>query len=167
MLVFLLGAVLFIISFVIHVAAWNVRCPRREATALFCVFLLVGLVGFVGSYFIIGGNVLRPFQFALAIVLYSSFCLFYFLLFSAVESDSPTLTLISIIRKSGSRGISREQLMKQSSTRSFVHNRLQQMIRDGFLRQVNDRLYPGPRGRVLARLVLSYRYFLGEREAGG
>jgi len=167
--VFLVGAGLFIIAFVIHVVVWKVRRPHHQAASLVLLFLFVGLAGFGGIWLLkaSGGSALSILRAALAILLYLSCCMFYFLLFSAVDSDSPTLTLIGIIRKRGLLGISREQLSQEMAKYSFVRPRLTQMINDGFLVQVGDRLHAGRRGRILATLVLSYRRLLGDREAGG
>jgi len=167
--VFLVGAGLFALAFAVHAVVWNVRRPRKQALALLVIFLLVGLAGSAAAWLVhgSGGGALPPLRFALAILLYLSSCTFYLLLFSAIDSDSPTLTMIGIIRKSGSRGISRDELAQEMAKHSFVRPRLKQMIHDGFLVQVGDRLHPGRRGRMLAGLVLSYRRLLGEREAGG
>src|SRR5262245_16689874 len=137
MSVFLAGTGLFAIAFLIHVFVWNVRRPQHQATALLLIFLFVGLAGLASVWLLIRtGGALPVLRTALAILLYLSSCLFYFLLFSAVGSDSPTLTLIGIIRKSGSRGVSRERLWQEMAKHSFVRPRLTQMIHDGFLVQV-------------------------------
>jgi hypothetical protein len=167
MSVFLAGAGLFAIAFLIHVFVWNVHRPQHQAVALLLIFLFVGLAGLASVWLLIGTGALPLLRTALAILLYLSSCMFYFLLFSAIASDSPTLTLIGVIRKRGSHGISLERLSEEMTKYSFVYPRLMQMIHDGFLVQVGDRLHPGQRGRILASLVLSYRRLLGKREAGG
>lgn len=169
MVVFLTGAVLFVIAFVIHVIAWNICVPRHQATVLLLIFLTIGIVGALGVS-IFGGSEdlsLSPLRFALAVLLYLSACTTYLLLFSAIEAETVTFTLIRLIRRNGSRGISYEQLVQEMANHSFVRPRLQQMIDNGILVQVHDRLFVGPRGRLLAGLVLYYRKLLGKRQAGG
>lgn len=169
MAVFVAGVGLFAIAFMFHVAAWNFRVPRRQAVTLLLIFLTAGAVGALGLWIFNGswGFTLTPLRLVLAVLLYFSNCAFYFLLFSAIEVDSPTMTLIGLIRRGGSQGISHEQLAQKIASRSFVRPRLEQMIHDGMLVQIQDRLYPGARGRMLAALVLYYRKMLGQRHAGG
>src|SRR5260370_16204660 len=131
--VFLVGTGLFVIAFLIHVAVWNFRVPRRQATTLLLVFVTVGTAGALGhwTYNGSGGLTLAPLRVALSLLFYFSACAIYFLLFSAIEVDSPTMTLIGIIRRNGARGTSREQLMQEMAGRPLVRPRLDQMIYNG------------------------------------
>jgi hypothetical protein len=169
MIVLLSGSLLLILAYALHVIVWNIRVPQRQAVGLLLCFLAVGAAGGVGLFALVAGGTLAlsPLRLALTGLFYGSASAIYFLLFSAIEADSPTLTLIGIIRRAGARGVTREQLGEGLAAQSFVQPRLDQMVADRMLLEVGGRLVVGPRGRLLGSVILSYRRLLGVRQAGG
>jgi hypothetical protein len=168
MSVLIAGAGLFAFAFVIHVVIWRFRVPRHQALAVVLLFLAVGLIGlsaFAG--FGLDALHLTPLRLVLAIILFGSFGVSYLILFSALEADSPTMTIIGLITANGDRGICREELSEAMANHSFVQLRLNQMLHDGMAYRSGDRLLPGAQGLFLTKLILWYRRLLGREHIGG
>jgi hypothetical protein len=164
MAVLVVGLGLFAVAFALHAVIWNIRVPRQQIGGLLLIYLFVGACGCIGFWAApIGFDwlVLPPLRLLLALLLYGATCGMYLILFSAIEADSPTLTMLGIIRQAGADGIQRHELLRLMAEHSFVHSRLEQMINDGMLISQNGGLSVGPAGHLLAQLVRSYRTFLG------
>lgn len=98
---------------------------------------------------------------ALSAILYSALAGTYFILFSAIETDSPTLSLLQVVYQHRAHGIGREELLAAIAKRSYIQARIDQMLSDGMATRVGERLMPAKSGRNLLALVMSYRRLLG------
>ena len=169
MTVLLGGGALWILAYVVHLIVWHIRIPRRQAASLLLCFLTVGAAGAAAIFSLVSAGLLvsSPLRLILTMLFYSSASAIYFLLFSAIEADSPTLTMMAIIGRCGRGGISHDRLIEALNEHAFIRPRLDQMLRDQMLIEIDGRLHAGPRGRLLASVILSYRRLLGEPQAGG
>ena len=165
MLVLLIGTGMFALAFAVHVLLWRVRTPRRQLWTLIMLFLLVSLIGSALLLWFGAADALIPAELVLALVLFGSYCAIYLILFSALEADSPTLTIIGLIERSGKSGISREDLSRAMATRAYIPTRVQQMINDGMAICVDDRIYAGVNGQRLVSLILFLRRLLNRPES--
>jgi hypothetical protein len=170
MIVFIVGIALFLTAFEIHVALWRIHVPKRQGRMLAVIFLVV-LVAGVGLLLSpaaasIGSDFSLP-RLVLTLLFYGSLCTVYFIVFTAVEADSPTLTMIELIFRCREQGIGREDLLRQIELHSFSRLRLDQLLRDGMVIVDGERLRPTHKGRVVIDLILAYRRLLGRTQTGG
>ena len=170
MIVFTAGVALFLIALAIHVALWRIHVPKRQGRVLGIIFLMF-LVVWVGLFLLLAVLSIVPEfslpQLVLTILFYSSLCIVYFILFTAIEADSPTLTMIELIFKYRDHGIKREDLLRKIELHSFAQLRLDQLLRDDMVIVDGARLRPTDKGRVLISLILGYRRLLGRTQMGG
>jgi hypothetical protein len=168
MAVFLAGSGLFVLAFVIHLVWWRIRLPRRQSAALLALFAVTAAAGFAAIYALdlLPGEFSLP-RLLLAVMLFGGYAVVYVILFSALEADSPTLTLIGIIAAAGDHGIHRSKLMQAMEQHSYVRLRIDQMIADGMAVEVGSRVHLAAQGLWLSSLVILYRRLLARNQLGG
>lgn len=159
---------LFVVALALHLVWWRLKVPRQQLAALLGLFLLTAACGFTticaGDFFT--GELPLP-RLLLAILLFGSFGVVYLILFTAVEADSPTLTLLELIAETGSRGIHSNELVRAMERHSYVQLRIDQMIADGMVVETPPGLRLAAQGQWLSSLVLFYRRLLGRTHVGG
>jgi hypothetical protein len=166
--VLITGVSLFLLAFILHVLVWRIAVPHRQGTSLVLLLLTVGIFGFLTIYVfrppILG---LSPLRLLLALFLFSSLGTTYIILFSAIEADSPTLTIIELIERNARDGIGQDEIVRVISAHSFLRRRLDQMLFDGMVVKIGDRLFPSAQGRFLTSLILAYRKLLRRSSIAG
>ena len=102
---FLAGLVLLLLAFFVHIVAWRLGPPRRSIRALLCIFAATPLV-VVPIYFAVEPSpAFIDASGAVRILLfYVSCALVYVVLYSAIESKSPSLAIVSYVASCGSAG---------------------------------------------------------------
>ena len=105
MRLFLTGLLLLLLAFFVHVVVWRLRLPRRSIRALLGIFAATPLV-VVPIYFAIEPSpAFTDASDAVRILLfYVSCALVYIVLYSAIESKSPSLAIVSYAASCGSAG---------------------------------------------------------------
>jgi hypothetical protein len=98
---------------------------------------------------------------------YVSLAFYYVITYSAIEGDSPTLSLIRHLNASGGRGISSAELHEFLEARPFIKARITALMHDGLLREENGRYFVAGRGSLFFRLILAFRRLYGSIERGG
>ncbi len=165
----LFGTGLAVFAFFIHVLLWRVRVPRREWRALVLVFTVIAVLALTAV--LISPRLARfgmstP-RLILAGLLFGGLGIVYLILFSALESDSPTLTMLQLVRQHRRSGITESELAHRSAKRAYARVRLQQMLRDGLAEQAGSRIRATRRGKRVTLIVLVYCRMLGlGRRAG-
>ena len=165
-IVLLLGAL-----FAAHLVWWRVALPRRQRVVLLVLFLgggivlaplvawLVGSLGFAPLSWVEWLNV------ALAVV---AFALAYVVTYSALEADSPTLSLVRHIAAAGRRGLAEAELGEFMASRPFVGARLTALVDEGMVYEKEDRILLAEHHYTLFRMVLFHREkVLGLSSHGG
>jgi hypothetical protein len=111
MRLFLAGLVLLLLAFFVHIIAWRVCPPRRSIRALLCIFAATPLVA-VPIYFAIEPSpAFTDASDAVRILLFYVSCsLVYLVLYSAIESKSPSLAIVSYVASCGSAGCAEADL---------------------------------------------------------
>jgi hypothetical protein len=168
MAVFLSASLLLAVAFAVHLIWWRLKVPRRQPLALLVLFLTVALCGFATIYAadLFAGELPLP-RLLLAVLLFGSIGVVYLILFSAMEEDSPSLTLIRLISEAGPRGIHRAQLLKAVEGHSYIKVRIDMMISDGMAVETATGLRLASQGLWLSSLVLFYRKMLARTKVGG
>jgi hypothetical protein len=103
MRLFLTGLSLLLLAFFVHIVAWRVRLPRRSIRALLCIFAATPLV-VVPIYFAIAPAFTDASDAVRILLFYVSCALVYVVLYSAIESKSPSLAIVSYVASCGSAG---------------------------------------------------------------
>ena len=165
-IVLLVGAL-----FAVHLVWWRVALPRRQRAVLLVLFLgggivlaplvawLVGSLGFATLSWVEWLNV------ALAVV---AFALAYVVTYSALEADSPTLSLVRHIAAAGRRGLAEAELGEFMASRPFVGARLTALVDEGMVYEKEDRILLAEHPYTLFRMVLFHREkVLGLSSHGG
>ena len=168
MAVFVSGLALLAIALVIHVIWWRLKVPRRQPLTLAMLFLSVAVLGFAAIYAadLFSGGLPLP-RLLLAFLLYGSGAVVYLIFFSAMEEDSPSLTLIRLISEAGPRGIHRDDLLRVVERHSYIKVRIDMMVSDGMAVETPTGLRLASQGLWLSRIVLFYRKLLARKIVGG
>lgn len=165
-LAFLVGAL-----FCLHLVWWRIRLPRRQRPALLALFVIGGAILAPGVGWLAGVVGMPPLSWiqwlnvALGVV---AFALAYVVTYSALEADSPTLSLLRFINERGPAGASFDELQAFIERRPFVTARLGALIEENMLIEDAGRYRLAAHPYTLFRLVLFHRgVVLGLKEHGG
>lgn len=157
--------------FGVHLVWWRIALPRRQRAALLGLFLLGGVVLAPFASLFLGWAGLAPLSFVqwlnvgLAIV---AFALAYVVTYSALEADSPTLSLVRYIARSGSDGVTEDELREFMASRPFVGARLSALVEEGMVHEREGRIHLAEHPYTLFKLVLLHRErVLGLTHTGG
>ena len=165
-IVLLLGAL-----FVVHLIWWRIALPRRQRAVLLGLFLIGGLalapaVALLLEWLGIGAlSFVQWLNVGLAVV---AFALAYVVTYSALEADSPTLSLVRHIAAAGRRGLAEAELGEFMASRPFVGARLTALVDEGMVYEKEDRILLAEHPYTLFRMVLFHREkVLGLSSHGG
>jgi len=108
----ILAGAAWLFAFVLHLTLWRWRLPKAQLKALLVIFALVWavaalsiLAGVAGAGSFAAGSLVGFLYFCLT---YWSAALCYVITYSAMEGDSPTLSLTRHLHRKGSDGVSHE-----------------------------------------------------------
>jgi hypothetical protein len=159
-------------AWIIHLAIWRWRLPQAQLKALLILFALVWalaalsvLTGFVGAWSY-EDRWLVGFLYFCLIYWSAAFC--YVITYSAMEGDSPTLSLTRHLHLRGEEGVSHEEIEEFFQQRPFVGARVKALVTDNvFIKEEGGyRLSPG--SYVFFRVILGYRRVVfGPIKSGG
>lgn len=152
-------------ALVIHFAIWRIRVPKR-ATKTLLFLAMSGLVIMLG----IDWWWLREFDPAkvlYAVVLYGAIAVCYILTYTAIEADSPTLSLIYYIDASGCAGRTLPEIEDFFSNRPFVQSRLAQLVQGGFVVRRGPYVELTTRSGLVVRATEYYRGLMMRTTKGG
>jgi hypothetical protein len=169
--VFLTIALLLGTLFAVHLIWWRMALPRKQRAALLALFLIGGLVlapvvGFLlGLFGFAPLSLIQWLNVALAVV---AFALAYVVTYSALEADSPTLSLVRHIAAAGRGGLAEVELGEFMASRPFVGARLTALVDEGMVYEKEDRILLADHPYTLFRMVLFHREkVLGLTSHGG
>jgi hypothetical protein len=163
MSVFLPAFFLVAASLAIHVVVWKIRLPRRQIISVLIIFAIVLCFWLV--YALIQGVALPT---LLHVALFQvSAGLSYAITYSAIEADSPTLSLMNFLAEGGPAGVPAAEVFGFLSQRPFAKARLAALLASGLIRLQNDRYILAGNGSLAFRVVLGYRRLYGPVSKGG
>jgi hypothetical protein len=156
-----------LVAWLLHLALWRVCLPNAQLKTLLIIFLLVWAAVVVAlclseiAFF----GVLGFLYFSL-IYWSAAFC--YVITYSAMEGDSPTLSLTRHLHRKGAAGISHEEVEEFFRQRPFVGARVKALVTDNIFMEESTG-YRLASGRYLFfRLILGYRRVVfGPIKSGG
>jgi hypothetical protein len=162
------GGVLFLGAFLMHLLIWRLHKPKSPIKALLAVFLGVVSVGLAVLYF--GDSVVCSIGLAglpnLAaylhvLLFFISMAFAYIVCYTALEWDSPTLTIVKMITRAGKSGIEETEFVKRAEELPFLVSRMQDLVRSGIiLVEKNGRYVLSPGLHLFYRSILFYNRLL-------
>ena len=169
---FFLAAGALFIAWIVHLAIWRWRLPKAQLKALLVIFAVVwaiaallvvtGIVGF-GSF---AAGWFVSFLYFCLIYWSAAFC--YVITYSAMEGDSPTLSLTRHLHRRGEEGISHEEIEDFFRQRPFVGARVKALVTDNIFVEEEDGYRLSPGSYVFFRVILGYRRVVfGPIKSGG
>jgi hypothetical protein len=147
-------------TFAVHLVWWRVSLPRRQRAVLLLLFLGGGVLLSPLVAMVLKAAGLPPLSWvqwlnaALAVL---SVALAYVVTYSALEADSPTLSLIRRVARSGPAGVTMGQLEDFMNERPFVAARLSALLEEGMLVERDEHYFLAEHSYTLFRLVLFHR----------
>ncbi|NBV75840.1 MAG: hypothetical protein EBR59_07760 [Methylococcaceae bacterium] len=163
----------FALTWTAHLFLWRIHLPKSQIKALLVIFLVAWCCAVFFTWFFDQGFILLGDGQRVVGLLYFSFiywlvALCYTITYSAMEGDSPTLSLTRYLHKKGTEGISHEEIEKFFRQRPFVGSRVKALVADNILIEESGG-YKLASGKFLFfRLILGYRRVVfGTVKAGG
>jgi hypothetical protein len=161
--IFLTSVGLFLFAFVVHLIIWRLKLPKRQIRALLLIFGAIFCVWLVAS---------MPRSWRLAeilhvILFYGSMSLCYIITYTAIEADSPTLSLIRFLADARMEGRSKDAVAQFMALRPFVRARLAALARSGLIREESSRYVATGAQPLFFRIVLEFRKLYGPISKGG
>jgi len=160
-------------AFLVHLAVWRLRVPRRQARAVVLVFLAMYLAT-VGAALVCtlaagprGWLPSTPFEYLHVTLFYAVMTAGYVITYSAVEVDSPTLVMAVMLMDAGAAGLSKRELLETLTDEVLVVRRIEDLVTDRMASLEDGRYRLTRKGALLARLFDRTRGVLGVSELGG
>jgi len=163
MTVFLTTSLLFGAAFLVHLILLRIRKPKRVYKALLLIFA-IGLGAWL-VWAVIHSTAL--WQILQTAIFYTAVSLAYFVPYSGVEGDSPTLSLVLFLAEKQAEGRSGEEVRSFFAQRPFAQSRLTALMDAGLIREQNGKYAVAGRGSLAFRVILAYRRIYGDLPRGG
>jgi len=162
MTIFLTAIGLFSLGLVLHLVLWRIRLPKYHTRTLLILFASLFLVWMAGwPFWKIQWNE------GLHICLfYWGLCLCYIITYSAIEGDSPTLSLLKHLSDQP-KGMSQAQVEGFFLERPFVNARLEALRHDGLVSEDHGKYFVAGKPSLFFGLILAFRRLYGQIESGG
>ena len=163
----------FSAAWLAHLMLWRVRLPQAQLKTLLVLFFLTccAAVGFAWSsdwsHFLLGEGS-APIGFLYFSLLYWSAAFCYVITYSAMEGDSPTLSLTRHLHRKGAAGISHEEVEDFFRQRPFVGARVKALVTDNIFIEEEGGYRLSPGSYLFFRVILGYRRVVfGPIKSGG
>jgi hypothetical protein len=164
---------LLLLAFAAQAVIWRHRRPRAQYTALLGLYL--GALPLATAAFAAvrlacpaaaGALPLDPLDWATFAVLYVALVLAFGTTYSAVQADSPTMSILLTVEAAGARGLGPDELLDRFPDRVLVAPRLDDLLAGGLARLHDGAYVIAPRGVLLARTFVLFRRLLGMERGG-
>jgi len=153
---------LFACAFLIQMGWWRVRPPVLQRRVLLAIFL--GVLGFFIVLAALGAATLR--ECAHVLVFYVPLMLAYIAFYTAIEADSPSMTIATKVAQAGANGLCAEDLGRLFTTNSPLALRIEAMITEGMITRQGEMLHLTPKGRRMAVLFTRMASLMGLEQGG-
>jgi hypothetical protein len=167
------GLFAFALLIAAHIVVWRIRRPAGQYVAL--AILAVGVLAVTLAAPRIAAGALgaaldwlprSPLEHVTAIGLYASLVLSYVTTYSAVQADSPTMTILLDIERSGAAGCTRDELRARLDDRVLVVPRLDDLVAGRLVRLEHGRYVVTSGGIAMSAPHVAFRRWL-KMEKGG
>ena len=165
--------VAFTVLILAHLALWRIRRPKGQYTTLVLLAAAVLALLFAASRLAVASLDSPPgwlprsaLDHVTAIALYAALFVCYATTYSAVQADSPTMTIVLMIERAGTRGCTRADLRARLDDRALVTPRIDDLVTGGLARLDQGRYVITRRGLAVIRPQMAFRSWL-KMEKGG
>lgn len=173
MKILLWGLIIFIDSFLLHLAIWKIRLPNKQTNTLLILFFgnLFFFLGLIFSFGLLSPANSRFFPSTLPEILhigllFSSLTLAYIITYSAIEVDSPSLSMVLAIDKAGKEGLEKKILETTLTDDFLVIPRVNDLLRDKLIYKDNDKFKLTPKGKSFVSIFIFWRKLM-QAQTGG
>jgi hypothetical protein len=162
-----------VVAWAAHLLLWRVRLPKAQLKTLLVIFLATWCCAVFAAW--LGDWRLVRFSDGQTIVgflycglFYWAAALCYVITYSAMEGDSPTLSLTRHLHRKGAAGISRKEVEEFFRQRPFVGARVKALVTDNIFIEESGGYRLASGKYLFFRLILGYRKVVfGPVKAGG
>ena len=169
MKVALFAAGLFGAAFLIHWLVWHVRLPRRQTLVLLILFLSALPASLLLGNCVPSWSAYWPagvWEWLHVATFHVALALAYIVIYSALEENSPSLTIVAFVLEGGDKGRSLEEVRSVINNDLILQSRLQAMVRDGLAANHDGVLRLTAKGRVWATVFSRSRAVLSMQKGG-
>ena len=160
------GLACIALAFVVHVAWWRLARPKRQTRALLLLFFglsaavtaAAAALGWPGGGPLVLAGVAQVLHVG---VFVTAFTLAYVITYSAVEVDSPSLVMVTLVSGAGPEGLPCEAFDAAFTDERLVAARVADLVRDRMLEVVDGRYRMTGKGRRFVRIFIFYRWLMG------
>ena len=155
----------FALAMALHFALWQFHLPRAAVTVIVALFAAVfpAVLAVCAAWL----DAFGLFEFLYGGLLYASMALCYLSLYTAIEADSPTLSLLHFLSTHGETGVTESGMQAFIASKPFVKNRLDQLTKSGFVREQGGHLVVAFPDSLLFTLFNAFRRVMGRESLGG
>ena len=158
------AALLFAGCLALQIVIWRVRRPdsyRVWLPLLVAIFLLAGPAAEWRMT-----NTQSSSELLAVLLLHAAASCVYIIGYTLLASFSPSIEILKLLDRAPS-GLRRDEIRVPHLETALGGNRVVTLVEDGMILADGDHVRLGPRGRVLARLVLFYRHAIGLPDGAG
>jgi hypothetical protein len=166
------GLTISVSAFLVHLAIWRVRLPKRQTQAMLWIFFIVWLAVTGGlwshpDFSLLGVPAPQTWlQLAHVGLFVLAFTLAYMITYSALEADSPSIVMVMAVARAGSAGLPRSEFNRMMTDDVLVVPRVRDLLLDRMAYLEGDRYRLTPKGALFARIFIQYRKLLKTRKGG-
>ncbi len=165
------STILIFLAFILHLALWRTRLPKRQTRTMLLLFFGVLITGVIvlssSSITLLGiespSNLLEFLHISL---FFTSFTLAYMITYSAMEADSPSLVILNHIADAGSEGVAKDVFFDSLNDDILVKPRIKDLLRDKMAYLEEGRYRLTPKGIRFARIFILFRGLLKAPKGG-
>jgi len=168
------GSLIFGVSFALHLLVWKIHVPKRQTKALLFIMFGTLIIGFVILGFLPSDTAFAAIRIPqnwpdfLHMILYvTSLILAYMITYSAIEADSPSLTLVLKISQAGEKGLGPDEIAQAFNDELLIKPRLNDLITDKMVYMSGNGYRLTGKGIFLAKLFAFHRRILLLQKKGG
>ncbi len=148
-MVLVIAVALLSLSFATHLFLWRCKVPKHATSTLLLIFFIVPLIFCLITN---AATMLPLFDILRLALLYFGCTLVYIILYSAIEQQSPTLSIIFCIKNHGITGCSDDALIQYLSADNVIKERLYLMNKEGWLKDSDKGWQLTKKGHRIAHL---------------
>jgi hypothetical protein len=173
MKILLWGTPIFVILLAVHLVLWRIYLPRRQVRTVLALLLggstmgLWALASWPESWALPGGQPrLTASELSQVGVYLLALTFSYLITYTAIEADSPSLVITSAIASTDAVGLTQNELYRRLDDELLILPRVEDLVRDGWVRCEAGRYRLTGKGLMFARLFGAYRRLLGLGKGG-
>lgn len=141
----------------IHLLVWRLFRPKNHISLVLLLFGILPFPLIIASCFVFAHGLAES---ILIFVGYYALAGIYVQTYPAIQAFSPSLRVILMIGHS-SHGLSMQEIESRLSKVNVNMERFEDLFRESFIKEERGMLMLLPKGKILARIFVSYRNFLG------